>query len=105
MKRFLCLLAFAATASAFAQQATLAPALVKVDLATVAPSIAKNINVDASKVPTSLEVPVGIAATACGVSASTLAPQTSGPAACNATSTSKELDQLVQRQLKATAKP
>lgn len=105
MKRSLSLLACFAAASAFAQQATLAPALVKVDLATVAPSIAKNINVDAGKIPTSLEVPVGIAATACGVSASTLAPQTSGPAACNATSTSKELDQLVQRQLKATAKP
>ena len=105
MKRSLSLLAFLAATSAFAQQATLAPALVKVDLGTVAPSIAKNINVDAAKVPTSLEVPVGIAATACGVNASMLAGGATGPATCNATSTSKELDQLVQRQLKATAKP
>ena len=105
MKRSLYLLACLATTSAFAQQATLAPALVKVDLSTVAPSIAKNINVDAAKIPTSLEVPVGIAATACGVTASTLAPAATGPAMCNATSTSKDLDQLVQRQLKASAKP
>jgi hypothetical protein len=44
------------------------------------PTIAKNINVEASKIPTTVEVPVGIAAAACGVSASDLAMKSSGGA-------------------------
>ena len=76
-----------------------ASSMVSVDLSKVAPSIATNIKVDASSVPLSVQVPVGVAANVCGVSASTLAQQ-SGSAACQATSTNAALDQVVQKQLK-----
>lgn len=76
-----------------------ANAMVSVDLSKVAPSIATNIKVDASAVPLSVQVPVGVAANVCGVSASTLAQQ-SGGAACQATSTTAALDQAVQKQMK-----
>lgn len=76
-----------------------ASSMVSVDLSKVAPSIATNIKVDASAVPLSVQVPVGVAANVCGVSASTLAQQ-SGGAACQATSTNAALDQVVQKQMK-----
>jgi hypothetical protein len=76
-----------------------ASSMVSVDLSKVAPSIATNIKVDASSVPLSVQVPVGVAANVCGVSASTLAQQ-SGSAACQATSTNAALDQVVQKKLK-----
>ena len=82
---------------AFAQQS----GLVNVDVHNVANNIAKNINVDVSQIPVTVQVPVGIAATVCGVGANVLGQQRdSGTAACTATSTSSALDQLVQRQLK-----
>jgi hypothetical protein len=80
-------------------------AMVSVDVASVAPTIARNINVDAAKIPASVQVPVGVAAAACGVSASTLVPATAGGAAtCQATSTTSALDAVVHKQLKAAAK-
>lgn len=89
-------------ASAFAQQA---PGMVNVDLGTVANSIAKNINVDVEKIPASLQVPAGIAATACGVPAAKLAPGASSEKpSCMATNTSAALDQAVAKQLKAAPK-
>ena len=88
----------AVTSAAFAQQGN---ATVSVDVAGVAPAIAKNINVDVSRIPASVQVPVGVAAGACGVSASTLA--TGGTASCQATSTTAALDQVVNKQLKVAA--
>ena len=82
---------------AFAQQS----GLVNVDVHNVANNIAKNINVDVSQIPVTVQVPVGIAATVCGVGANVLGQQSaSGNAACTASSTSTALDQVVQRQLK-----
>ena len=96
-----CLLIACASGAVLAQtQAT-----VKVDVGGVAPAIAKNINVEASKIPASVEAPVGVAAAACGVQASTLVPTSAGGAAtCQATSTTTALDAVVQKQLKASAK-
>jgi hypothetical protein len=92
---------FAAT-SVLAQQAQ---GMVNVDLGTVANTIAKNIKVDVEKIPASLQVPVGVAATACGVPAAKLAPAAGGDtASCQATGTSAALDQVVAKQVKAAPK-
>lgn len=78
---------------------------VTVDVSSVAPNIAKNIKVDVGQIPTSVRVPVGVAASVCGVSANTLAEQSSGgTTSCQASSTSTALDQVVQAQLKAGGK-
>lgn len=87
--------------SAFAQQG-----MVKVDLGTVADALAKSINVDVDKIPTSVQLPVGVAAGACGVAAAKLAPAAgSDMATCEATSTSSALEELVAKQVKTAPKP
>lgn len=74
--------------------------LVTVNVANVANNLAQNLKVNVSQIPVTVQVPVGIAANVCGVDANVLAQQKgSGGATCDATSTSKALDQAVQRQL------
>jgi hypothetical protein len=107
MQRSQATLAFVAAgllaASSFVQAQQLSA--VTVDVSSVAPNIAKNINVDVAKIPTSVQVPVGVAANVCGMSASTLAQQSSGgTTSCQASSTSTALDQVVQAQLKPGSK-
>lgn len=90
------LLLTAGLSTAEAQQS----GLVNVDISNVANNIAKNINVDVSQIPVTVQVPVGIAANVCGVNANVLAQQGAAGAQCAANTTSKALDQLVQRQIK-----
>ena len=88
---------FGLAASAFAEPQS---GLVNVDVSNVANNIAKNISVDVSQVPVSVQVPIGIAATVCSVDANVLAKQAQvGTAACGATSTSTALDQVVQKKI------
>jgi hypothetical protein len=100
MKTFLMAAVAAASLSlapAFAQQS----GLVNVTISNVANDIARNINVDVSQIPVTVQVPVGVAATVCGVAANVLGQQRdSANSGCTATSTSTALDQIVQRQLK-----
>lgn len=79
---------------------------ITVDLSGVSASVAKNISVDASKIPASMQLPIGIAAAACGVDASTLTqPGGAATAAtCKATATSPALDAHIQKEMKATMK-
>jgi hypothetical protein len=75
--------------------------LVNVSVNNVANDIARNINVDVSQIPVTVQVPIGVAATVCGVAANVLGTQAaSGNAQCTATSTSTALNNLVQSQLK-----
>ena len=90
-------LGVALAGGAFAQQS----GLVNVNVSNVANNIAKNINVDVSQIPVTVQAPIGIAATVCGVGANVLGQQRgSGTASCSASSTSSALDQLVLRQIK-----
>ncbi len=78
--------------------------MVSVDISNVAESIARNINADVSQIPATVQVPVGIAAAVCGVTATKLGSQaTSGNAQCEAKATSPALNETVQRQLKGSA--
>lgn len=82
---------------AFSQQS----GLVNVDIKNVANDIAKNINVDVSQIPVTVQAPIGVAANVCGVAANVLGSQGgSGNAGCTATTTSTALNQIVQRQVK-----
>lgn len=84
--------------AAFAQQS--GGGLVTVNVSNVANNLAKNLNVEVSQIPVSVQVPVGVAANVCGVAANVLAQQKgAGGATCDATSTSTALDQVVQRQM------
>jgi hypothetical protein len=90
--------AFLATAPAgFAQQS----GLVNVDIKNVANNIAQNLKVDVSQIPVTVQAPVSVAATVCGVAATVLGTQAaSGNASCTATSTNTALNDIVQTQLK-----
>lgn len=75
--------------------------LVSVNVSNVANELAKNLKVEVSQIPATVQVPVGIAANVCDVEANVLAKGgASGPAQCTAKSTSQALNQQVQKQLK-----
>ena len=75
--------------------------LVNVEVSNVANDIAKNLSVDVSQIPVTVQVPVGVAANVCGVDANVLAQQKKdGGASCAAKSASGALNQVVQKQLK-----
>jgi len=91
-------MAFGGVTAVMAQQS----GLVNVDISNVANNIAKNISVDVSQIPVTVQVPIGVAANVCGVNANVLAQQGAGTANCAAKTTSTALDQVVLRQIKAT---
>ncbi len=99
MQRIASLLALAALAAgpALSQQS----GLVNVSLNNVANNIAQNLSVDVSQIPVSVQAPIGVAATVCGIDANVLARQAQGGTAnCAATTTSTALNQIVQRQIR-----
>lgn len=77
------------------------PGLMNVDISNVANTIAKNINVDVSQIPKTVQIRVGLAAQVCNVAANVLADRhRSGVGSCTAESTTAELDQTVLGQVK-----
>ena len=73
--------------------------LVNVNIENVAQDIAKNINVNVSQIPVTVQAPIGVAATVCGVDANVLATQKGGDVKCAAKSTNQALNQIVQKQV------
>jgi hypothetical protein len=91
-------LAIGIAASASAQQQN---GLVNVNLQEVAKNIAIDLNVDVSQIPVTVQAPIGVAANVCGIDANVLARQRKdGDVNCAAKSTSRALNQIVQRQVK-----
>lgn len=86
------------TATAWAQDSE---GTVSVNLSGIETVLATNLSVDEAQIPETLELPVGIAAQACGVNASEIAKSKQGDAtySCTATTTSKALEQAVKKQL------
>jgi hypothetical protein len=62
-------------------------------------AVATSLGVDVDQIPESLELPIGIAADACGVSAATLKPpKHRTPASCEAKKVSQGLSNLIRRR-------
>jgi hypothetical protein len=77
------------------------PGLMNVHISNVANHIARNINVDVSQIPATVQVRVDLAAEVCKVPANVLADRhKNGIGNCTAEITSAELDQTVHRQVK-----
>ena len=76
--------------------------LVNVNLENVKVQIARDINVDVSQIPVTVQAPIGVAANVCNIDANVLAQQRNreGAASCDAKTTSTALNQIVQRQVK-----
>ena len=74
---------------------------VTVNLTGVEAQLITDLSLTAEQIPDTLELPVGIAAQACGIKASEIAKAKQGDAtySCNATSTSKALEQAVKKQV------
>jgi hypothetical protein len=90
---------------ALAQQVdtTTQEGLVNVDISNVKADVAKNINVDVSQIPVTVQVPIDVAANVCGVAVDVLTSQVQqGGASCTAKSTSDALNSVVQDQVKTT---
>src|SRR3712207_840858 len=90
-------LTFGSVSAALAAQQS---GLVNVNIQDVAQNIARDINVNVSQIPVTVQVPVGVAATVCGIDANVLAKQQqTGDATCTAKNTSTALNQVVQKQV------
>ena len=77
--------------------------LVVVNVSNVANNIARDLNVNVSNVPVTVQVPVGIAAAVCGIDANVLATSRKRDTnySCTAENTSDALNRIVQRQMSA----
>lgn len=86
-------------APAFAQNVN-ANNLINVNISNVANDIARNLSIDVSQVPVTVQVPVGVAANVCDVDANILARGgDDGTSSCDANNTSQALNQAVQRHM------
>ena len=100
MRKFVPIAIAAAMAAAPATAQLVGGGLVVVNVSNVANNIARDLDVNVSNIPVTVQVPVGIAAAVCGVNANVLAQQKkTGGAACDATSNNAALNKIVQRQL------
>ncbi len=92
---------FSMVLSAFAQQS----GLINVDLrGKVTKKIAKDINVDVSQIPVTVQAPVTVAAAVCHIAADVLrAEAASGSGSCTASRTSTALERIVLDQIKGAA--
>ncbi len=78
--------------------------LVNVNVSNIKTEIAKNINVDVSQLPVTVQAPIAVAAVVCGVSVDVLTSQVQqqqGNNSCTANSTSTALNTIVQNQIKS----
>ena len=76
--------------------------LVNVNVSNVKTEIAKNINVDLSQVPVTVQAPIDVAAAVCGISVNALTSQVQqGNNTCTAQSTNTVLNSIVQNQIKS----
>jgi hypothetical protein len=73
---------------------------VDVNVSNVTGELAKNLKVEIGKIPTTVQVPVRIAAAVCGVEENALATANNGPRPqCTAKSTTRALNEIVQTKL------
>jgi len=74
--------------------------LLIVDIKPVAAQVAKNLNVEATRIPLTVQAPLDVAANACAIPVSVLGAQGgAGAVGCTATATSPALEQLVKIRL------
>ncbi len=100
MRKFVPIAIAAAMVATPAMSQLVGGGLVVVNVSNVANNIARDLDVNVSNIPVTVQVPVGIAAAVCGVNANVLAQQKkTGGAACDATSNNAALNKIVQRQL------
>jgi hypothetical protein len=76
------------------------PTLINVNLQNVLNDLSVSLQVDRNSIPVTAQVPVDVAAAVCGVSVDALAASlASGNGKCTATTTSPQLNQVVQQQI------
>jgi redox-regulated HSP33 family molecular chaperone len=87
--------------SAHQEQGQQEQGMVSVDLHEIRADIAKNMNLNASQIPLTVEVSTDVAATACDMSVSDLKDQAkSGEPKCTAKKNSQALERIVKSELK-----
>ena len=77
--------------------------LVNVNVSNIKTDIAKNINVDVSQIPITVQAPIDVAAAVCGIGVDVLTSQ--GNNTCTAKTTNSALNTIVQDQIKKQTTP
>jgi hypothetical protein len=84
-------------------QVTVPSGLVVVNLSNIKLEVAKNINVDVSQIPVTVQAPIDVAAVVCGVSVGVLSDQSkSGSPTCTAKTDTDAINNIVLTQIKST---
>jgi hypothetical protein len=102
MKHLKTVLAGAAAAAFFVTPAVAQQqeGLITVNISNVANDIARNLSVEVSQIPVTVQAPIDVAANVCGVGANVLGSQRdSGQGSCTAQSASAALNEIVQREV------
>jgi hypothetical protein len=99
MRKFIPIAVAAAMTATPAMSQLVGGGLVVVNISNVANNIARDLDVNVSNIPVTVQVPVGIAAAVCGVNANVLAKQKKTGDSCEAKNNNAALNKIVQRQL------
>jgi hypothetical protein len=84
-------------------QVAIPSGLVVVNLSNIKLDVAKNINVDVSQIPVTVQAPIDVAAIVCGVSVGVLSDQSkTGTPTCTAKTDTSAINTIVQNQIKST---
>jgi hypothetical protein len=76
------------------------PTLINVNLQNVLNNLSVSLQVNRNSIPVTAQVPIDVAAAVCGVSVDALAASiASGKGSCTATTTTPQLNQIVQQQI------
>jgi hypothetical protein len=94
------MLAFGAVAMTPATAQLVGGGLVVVNISNVANNIARDLDVNVSQIPVTVQAPISVAAAVCGLDVNVLAAQRQeGQRRCDATSNNAALNRIVQSQL------
>jgi hypothetical protein len=76
------------------------PTLINVNLQNVLNNLSVSLQVNRNSIPVTAQVPIDVAAAVCGVSVDALAASlANGHGTCTATTTTPQLNQIVQQQI------
>jgi hypothetical protein len=78
---------------------------VPVDISAIRPEVSSRLDVNATRLPTLVEVPVDVAASACGLSPTEATNAAGSATPCRATESTPELESAIQQEVMRSSNP
>ena len=78
---------------------------VAVDISAIRPEVGTKLSVNPARLPTLVDVPIDVAASACGLSPTEASNAAGSATACRATESSPELESAIRQEMTRSTKP